>query len=116
MRRLIVTFVFLMGIVAAPAHAQGVARIVGNTGLSPEDLAIMGENARQLYDVANPQVGRSIDWSNPTSKSHGTTTLAGMSNGCASIQQVTHPKGQTQPLTIRTRFCRDANGNWVLQP
>lgn len=108
--------VVLFTIGAVTAQAQSVARIVGNSGLSPEDFAIMNENSRTLYDVAAPQVGKSIDWTNPQSKSYGTTTLTAMSDGCANLQQIAHPGGQERRLDIRSRVCRNADGQWILQP
>ncbi|WP_146345853.1 hypothetical protein [Falsiphaeobacter marinintestinus] len=116
MKRFVVMLLAVIAIGAGAAQAQGVARIVGKTGLSPEDLAIMSENARKLYDVAAPQVGKSTDWTNPDSNAYGTTTLIGMADGCATIQQIAHPKGQDQALDIRSRVCRNAEGKWILQP
>ncbi len=112
---LLIAAVLSLALTGAVA-AQGIGRIVSNTGLTPQDLTIMGETARQLYDVPTPQVGQSQEWSNPESGSFGTTTLAAMTGACASIQQRSYPLGQERAVEYRTRWCRGADGTWVLTP
>lgn len=105
------------GMLASSAFAQsGIGGIIEKSGLSPKDMTIMGEAARQLYDGTTPQVGASADWSNPESKSHGVAKLLEVSGNCVVIQQLSHPKGQADPFEYRTRQCRNADGKWVLQP
>lgn len=98
------------------ATAQTISRIIADTGLSPDDFSLMSEAGRQLYDVAAPRVGREKTWSNPDTGSHGVAHLAALQQGCASLQNVFYPKGAAQGREFRTRFCKTAEGKWVLQP
>lgn len=117
MKRLAATFTVLVALGAGGALAQsGISGIVSKSGLSPEDLTIMGEKAYSLYAGPHPKAGESVQWVNPNSKSFGTTLLTGFAKGCATIEQVSHPKGQEQTFTYNTRHCKNSEGKWVLQP
>lgn len=103
-------------LLAGGAGAQTISRIISNTGLSPEDFSLMNQAAQSLYDVPAPRVGSEASWKNPDTQSHGTVRLTRMQQSCASLQHMAHPKGAAAARDIRLRWCKTADGAWVLQP
>lgn len=70
--------------------------------------------AKSLYSAQPPRPGKIISWSNTDSMSHGTARLASLHNNCAYIQHFVYPSGETKPVEIRTRYCKMADGSWLL--
>ena len=101
---------------AMPASAKSISKIIRQIGLTPDDFTIMGDTAQALYDTASPRIGQVVSWTNPDSTSHGTVKLRAMRGNCAHLQHLVYPQGDTRPKEIRLRVCRDAGGNWLLQP
>ncbi len=99
------------GLVAKP-----LGKIIREIGLTPDDFAMLSAAGESLYMTWTPRPGKVVSWSNPTSKSHGTAKLAAMRDNCAYVQHFAFPKGADKPKEIRTRVCRNASGDWQLQP
>ena len=101
---------------ASALSAKSLSKIIREIGLTPDDYSMLSLSGQSLYETASPRPGKVVSWTNPDSKSHGTAKLAAMRDNCAYVQHLVFPKGATKSTEIRNRVCRDANGNWVLQP
>jgi surface antigen len=115
------TFLFLFLVVALAvsglsAPAAPLSRILKSTGLAPEDFALLGAAERTLYETGTPQSGKVVTWANPETKSHGTVRLAALRGDCAYIQHMVYPRGKTEPIELRSRMCKAADGKWRLTP
>lgn len=106
----------LLAFGATDLSAKPLSRIIRDIGLTPDDFTMMGASAETLYATAAPRPGKIVSWANPDSKSHGTARLAAMRENCAYLQHFVFPKGAEQSKEIRLRFCKQANGAWLLQP
>ena len=118
MKQLVAAFFLGAAVAVSPmaATAQSISRILSNSGLSPEDFNLMGAAGRSLYDTAQPRVGQTAAWENPATKSHGTVELSHWANNCAGLRHLFHARGAETARDIRTRYCKTAEGKWVLQP
>ena len=99
-----------------PVAAKSLSRIVASAGLTPQDFEMLRDTARQLYDTATPQQGRTLSWTNPDSGSRGTVRLTEVKQNCVSLRHLVYPKGQDQAREILSQRCKDAEGQWILQP
>lgn len=106
--------VFVFG--AAELSAKPLSKIIGDIGLTPDDYTMLSASGKSLYATASPRPGQVVSWSNPDSKSHGTATLSAMRGNCAYVQHLVFPGGAGASREIRIRMCRNADGQWQLQP
>jgi surface antigen len=86
--------------------------------LSPEDNRLLFSSVERLNAAEPARPGLSESWSNPDTKSSGTSTLV----------RITHAKGQPchvvqhhiavagrQPTEYRLTWCRTAAGEWKIK-
>ncbi|MCL6283848.1 hypothetical protein M3P21_09935 [Ruegeria sp. 2012CJ41-6] len=118
MKQIILTLCLSFALVglAAQSQAKPLSRIIAESGLSPEDFQLMQQAMGQLVVNGVPQVGKTVAWDNPATKSSGSVTLQEMRDNCGFLQQLAHPKGAEQPVQIRSRMCQQADGKWLLVP
>jgi len=101
---------------AVPVLAKPLSEIIRNTGLTPDDFAIMKETAQSLFVTSTPSVGREKTWSNPDSKSQGTVRLMSVQGNCVVVRHSYQAKGSDKTGQISNRQCKTADGKWVLEP
>jgi len=107
--------VLALGVAGPMAEAKSLSKMLGQSGVAPEDFEMAGQAGRTLYAVNPPKVGQTVRWQNPKSGSTGTVKLVSMRNGCAQLQHVvTTSTGKVQPY--ESRLCQNAQGNWILTP
>ena len=104
---------------SAAAQAQ-VMPFSGNfgPGLSPEDNRLLFESVARLNEAEPNQVGRSEAWSNPQTKSHGTSTiLKVLHSGGMTCHLVRHRIVAERPpnRNYRLTWCRTASGEWKIK-
>jgi surface antigen len=87
-------------------------------GLSPEDSQLLFESVARLNAAEPSQVGRSETWSNPQTKSHGTSTIIRVfhSSGMA-CHLVRHHivSGRPPARDYRLTWCRTSTGEWKIK-
>ncbi len=106
-----------MVVAASSVSAQPLSRMMANSGLSPEDFDVMGNYAATLYERGSPQAGSSAKWVNSDTGASGTVTLEAIADNCVVLLHETQSaKANAQPLEIRTRRCKNADGVWILTP
>jgi surface antigen len=104
---------------SAAAQAQ-VMPFGGNfgPGLSPEDNRLLFESVARLNEAEPNQVGRSDAWSNPQTKSHGSSTILKVfhANGMT-CHLVRHHIVAARPASrnYRLTWCRTATGEWKIK-
>jgi len=97
-------------------QAQSLSRIIADMGLTPEDFQIVNATSDAMLAGKTPRVGDESSWVNEESGSKGTVRVRDVRDNCVHLQHFIQPEGADQTREIRTRRCRDANGNWVLTP
>ena len=104
--------------VLLPAATQAqVIPFSGNfgQGLAPSDNQMMFESVARLNAVEPSKVGQSDSWSNPETKSHGSSTILKVfhSNGMT-CHLVRHHIVAARPPSrnYRLTWCRTATGEW----
>ncbi len=112
----VVFFSAMLGMGAHVASAKSLSRIISEIGLTPDDYKVMQATVDQLFANGIPSVGRQLSWNNPDSGSKGTVKLRARQGSCVYLQHFVFPKAATQSREIRTRWCQDANGTWLLTP
>lgn len=98
------------------AHSQSISRIIADLGLSPADFEILSATSNSLLSGGVPSVGQERSWVNDATGSKGTVRVNGVQGNCVRFQHFIQPEGADQTREIRTRRCKDANGNWLLTP
>jgi surface antigen len=106
-------------LLTAMAQAQ-VIPFQGNLGpgLSPDDNRLLFESAARLNAVEPSQVGRSEAWSNPQTKSHGTSTILRVfHSGGTTCHLVRHQivAGRPPARDYRLTWCRTSDGEWKIK-
>jgi surface antigen len=106
-------------IVTSAARAQ-VIPFQGNfgPGLSPEDNKMMFESVDRLNAAEPNQVGRSDQWSNPQTKSHGSSTILKVfHSGGMVCHLVRHHivAGRPPSRNYRLTWCRTPTGEWKIK-
>ncbi len=97
-------------------QAKSISRIIAEMGLSPEDFQVLSDMSDALLKSGTPSVGKERSWINETSGSKGTIRVRDVRENCVHLQHFVQPAGADASREIRTRRCRDANGNWILTP
>ena len=83
-------------------------------GLSPEDSQLLFESVARLNAAEPGRVGRSKTWSNPQTKTSGTSTFH---SGGMTCHLVRHHivAGKTPSRDYRLTWCRTSNGEWKIK-
>jgi surface antigen len=87
-------------------------------GLSPEDNRLLFESVARLNEAEPNQVGHSDAWSNPQTKSHGTSTILKVfHSGGMTCHLVRHSIVAERPPSrnYRLTWCRTASGEWKIK-
>jgi surface antigen len=87
-------------------------------GLSPEDNQMVFESAARLNAAEPSQVGRSDKWSNPQTKSHGSSTIMKVfHSGGMVCHLVRHhiAAGRPPSRDYRLTWCRTPTGEWKIK-
>src|SRR5262249_29095650 len=107
-------------LVFLPAAAQAqINPFRGGPGLSPEDNRLLFDNIERLNSAEPAKVGRSEAWSNPQTKTYGTSTiLRGFHSGgmaCHLMPSHTVAAGQPPGGDYRLTWCRTPSGEWKIK-
>jgi surface antigen len=103
----------------AAAQAQVIA-FQGNLGpgLSPEDNRLLFESVERLNAAEPSQIGHSDTWSNPQTKSHGSSTILKVfHSGGLECHLVRHQivTGRSSGRDYRLTWCRTPAGEWKIK-
>jgi surface antigen len=107
-------------LLSATAQAQ-VIPFGGNfgPGLSPEDNQLLFESVARLNAAEPSQVGRSEVWSNPQTKTSGTSEILRVfrSGGmvCHLMRHHIVVVGRTPARDYRLTWCRTSTGEWKIK-
>ena len=107
-------------LLSASAQAQvNPFRGSGSRGLSPEDNQMLFESIARLNAAEPSQVGRSEAWSNPQTKSSGTSTVLQVfhSSGmvCHLVRHQIVVAGRPPGHQYRLTWCRTPSGEWKIK-
>ncbi|WP_420586390.1 hypothetical protein [Ruegeria sp.] len=98
------------------AQAKPISRIIAEMGLTPADFEVVNAASDAMLSGAMPRVGEESTWVNDETGSKGTIRVRDVRDNCVHLQHFIQPEGADQTREVRTRRCRDANGNWILTP
>jgi surface antigen len=91
----------------------------GSRGLSPEDNQLLFESVARLNAAEPSQAGRSEAWSNPQTKSSGTSTIlrvfhsGGMA--CHLVRHRIVVAGRGSARDYRFTWCQTPTGEWKIK-
>jgi surface antigen len=107
-------------LLSASAQAQvNPFRGSGSRGLSPEDNRLLFESVARLNAAEPSKVGSSEAWSNPQTKSSGTSTVLRVfhSSGmvCHLVRHQIVVAGQPPGHQYRLTWCRTPTGEWKIK-
>ena len=112
--------VALAALVLLPAAAQAqINPFRGGPGLSPEDNRLLFDSIERLNSAEPAKVGRSEAWSNPQTKTSGTSTIlrvfhsGGMA--CHLVRNHIVVAGQPPGRDYRLTWCRTPSGEWKIK-
>ncbi|MEM1004644.1 MAG: hypothetical protein AAGB28_00025 [Pseudomonadota bacterium] len=98
------------------ASAKPLSRIIAEMGLSPADFEVVSATSQELLASGTPSAGQERSWSNSETGSKGTIRINDVEGNCVRLQHFIQPAGAEQSREIRTRQCKDSNGNWLMAP
>jgi surface antigen len=106
-------------LLSAAAQAQ-VIPFAGNfgQGLAPSDNQMIFESVARLNALEPSKVGQSDSWSNPETKSSGTSTILRVfHSGGMACHLVRHQivAGRPPPRDYRLTWCRTSTGEWKIK-
>ena len=104
--------IFMAGV----ALAKPLSRIIAETGLSPDDFALLTATADAMLDGGTPQVGDESTWTSTESGAKGQIRVRDVRGNCVHLQHFIEPANTDQIREVRTRRCQDADGNWIVTP
>jgi len=87
-------------------------------GLAPSDNQMFFESVARLNSVERSKVGQSDSWSNPETKSSGTSTILKVfHSGGMACHLVRHHivAGRPPPRDYRFTWCRTPSGEWKIK-
>lgn len=91
----------------------------GSRGLSPEDNQLLFASVARLNEAEPSQVGNSDAWSNPQTKSSGTSTILRVFNSggmaCHLVRHHIVVAGQPPGHSYRLTWCRTPAGEWKIK-
>ena len=102
---------------AAPAQVIPFRGTFGQ-GLSPQDNQMMFDSAARLNAAEPGKVGQSDSWSNPQTKSSGTSTIVRVfRSGGMPCHLVRHhiAAGRPPARNYQLTWCRTASGEWKIK-
>lgn len=99
---------------ASSVAAQGLGRLLKDTGLVNADFAMMKEAAATLYENEPREVGSAASWENPETGASGTVELTHVDGRCVDLRHVFKASPQARTDGIRSRRCRNEAGDWTL--
>ncbi len=101
---------------SSPAWAQ-IARLLGNSKLSPEDVELATQTAVELYTKPGVTVGETATWANEATGAQGVVEITAVDqNGtCVSFVHTTQAGVQRRTQSAG-RQCRNADGTWSFAP
>ena len=110
----------LAALVLLPAAAQAqINPFRGGPGLAREDNRLLFESIERLNAAEPAKVGRSEAWSNPQTKTSGTSTIlrvfhsGGMA--CHLVRNHIVIAGQPPGRDYRLTWCRTPSGEWKIK-
>ena len=110
----------LAAFVLLPAAAQAqINPFRGGPGLAREDNRLLFESIERLNAAEPAKVGRSEAWSNPQTKTSGTSTIlrvfhsGGMA--CHLVRNHIVVAGQPPGRDYRLTWCRTPSGDWKIK-
>ena len=98
------------------ASAKPLSRIIAEMGLSPSDFEVASKTSRALLTDGTPSVGKEMGWANGQTGSQGTIRIIAVEGNCVRLEHDIQPQGEEASRGVRTRQCKDAEGNWVMAP
>ncbi|MFT4960550.1 MAG: hypothetical protein ACI92Z_001634 [Paracoccaceae bacterium] len=106
---------FAASLTCTTSNAKSMAKILSDSGLSPEDFAIMTAQGATLFVTVTPRKGATTQWQNDATHSYGVVQLVAVQANCVLLRHLVHPNGAQKAREIRTRRCETSDGNWILQ-
>jgi len=100
-------------LVAAPAAANPLSRILAKSGLTPQDTNIMRQAEQSLLAEAQGGTGKRATWINPDSGARGEVRVAGKEGSCLLLQHEAFLKDSQDPKQVRRKFCPSGD-QWLL--
>lgn len=97
-------------------QAKPLSRIISELGLTPADFEVLSATADAMLTSSAPSTGQEREWVNDATGSKGTIRVVGVQDNCVDLQHFVRPAGADQTRQVKTRRCRDADGNWLLAP
>lgn len=107
-------FAVLMMIGGAPAQANSLARMLGDSGLTQEDIDIMTAEAASLYSPLSRKVGNMAEWENATSGTTGSVEIIAIEGKCVTLGHIFKTKKKRAAQSIKMRRCQADDGSWPL--
>ena len=107
----IFTAAMLAALVAAPAAANPLSRILAKSGLTPQDTNLMRRAEQAL--LAEGGSGQRARWNNPDSGAQGVVRVAGKEGDCLLLQHQAYLKDSEDAKQVRRKFC-PSGGDWLL--
>jgi surface antigen len=112
--------VFAVCVLLPVAVRAQVIPFAGNfgQGLAPSDNQMIFESVARLNAVEPSKVGQSDSWSNPETKSSGTSTILRVfHSGGMACHLVRHQivAGRPPPRDYRLTWCRTPTGEWKIK-
>lgn len=111
---LLIAVTGLIGLTAQDANAKNLSKMLYDSGIEPESLALMQDSAKKLYTASSKSIGDTNEWTNPTTGTNGVVEIVGLKNACVQLfhrVNVARPKKTTEITVWR---CPAASGDWQL--
>ncbi|SLN09514.1 hypothetical protein PEL8287_00007 [Roseovarius litorisediminis] len=102
------------GITPQTVQAQGLARMLDESGIEPESLAIMQDTAKSLYTANGKAIGDNKKWTNEKTGTAGRVEIVDLKNNCVQLFHRVEAGRSGKVTELRTWRCRTANGDWQM--
>jgi len=111
---LLIALISLIGLTPLIAYSETLARRLSKSGIKPEDVTLMQENASLLYTAQTKSIGDVREWTNPKTGTTGTVRIADLKDNCVQLShQVLMVRPQKEVRSTVWR-CLTASGDWQL--
>lgn len=107
----LLVFVGLSGV----AQAQSVAVMLGDSGLTPDDIKAVLAESEALYTNPEVQAGDKSTWQNEASGASGSIEVTGVEEGCVLITHIFETKEKAGQQRAEFKRCKRADGLWQLE-